>query len=257
MREGLLAHTLWSPSNRRRFEHWVWLPPGAHRDLPVVMLLHGVYEGGGFCWPQKGFADLCAARLVAAGEVPPFCLVMPGDTGAEQGSGYCDWRDGTTCAETYLVDELLPWVAAELPAGGELHIGGLSMGGYGALTLALRHPGVFRSASSTSGFFDPARLFRFVPDAQQRMWGDGEGMRDHDPRALVTDAERRRDLRIAFDCGTEDELLDQNRDFHALLDGIGVDHSYAERPGGHEWEYWSARLEHHLRFHLAGAAFSP
>lgn len=251
MREGLEVRTLWSESNRRRFEHWVWLPPGSHRDLPVVVLLHGVYDGGGSSWAQKGFADLTAGRLVAAGELPPFCLVMPGDTGAEQGTGYCDWRDGTTCAETYIVDELLPCLAADLPvAPGAMHIGGLSMGGYGALLLALRHPGLFRSASSTSGFFDPRRLFRFVNDAQQRMWGDGDGMRQHDVRALVEDPQRRGDLRIAFDCGADDELLDQNRALHAQLGELGVAHGYVERPGSHTWDYWSARLEHHLRFHL-------
>lgn len=250
MREGLTGYTLFSASNRRRFEHWVWLPNGEHRDLPLMLLLHGVYDAGGFVWAQRAGADLTAARLMRDGAIPPFCLVLVGDTGAEQGTGYCDWHDGTTHAETYIVDELLPWLAAELPVSDQRHIGGLSMGGYGSLMLALRHPGVFRSASSTSGFFQPQRLFRFVPDAMQRMWGDDDGMRAHDVTALIAEPQRTRDLRIAFDCGSEDELVDQNRALHQQLLDLGLPHGYVELPGAHTWEYWTARLEHHLRFHL-------
>jgi putative tributyrin esterase len=257
MREGLVAQSLFSPSNRRRFEHWVWMPPGENRDLPLVVLLHGVYEAGGFCWPQNGLADLTAARLVRDGAVPPFCLVMPGDTGAEQGSGYCDWRDGTTLAETYVMRELLPALAEALPLGGRRHVAGLSMGGYGALLLALRHPGVFQSAGSSSGFFRARRLFHFVDEAEQRMWGDEAGTRAHDVLSLVRDAERRDGLRIALDCGTEDELIEDNREMHRLLDELRVPHGYVEQPGAHTWDYWTARLEHHLRFALGdGGDFS-
>jgi putative tributyrin esterase len=253
MPEGLTGHTVFSAANRRRLPHWTWMPPGAHRDLPVVVLLHGVLDGGGYVWWEKGSADRTAARLVAAGEVPPFCLVMPGDTGAEQGSGYCDWADGTTAAETYAVRELLPWIASELPVSGQRHVAGLSMGGYGALMLSLRNPGTFRSASSMSGFFDPRRLCKWVTGATRRLWGDDDAnIAAHDLRALVTDPDRRAGLRIAFDCGTEDELIDANRGMHAQLDGLGVAHGYVEKPGNHDWPYWSGRLAEHLRFHLAG-----
>jgi S-formylglutathione hydrolase FrmB len=254
MREGLAGHTVFSSANRRRLEHWTWMPAGVHQALPVVVLLHGVRDAGGFVWWEKGSADLTAARLVAAGEVPPFCLVMAGDTGAELGSGYCDWADGTTSAETYLMRELLPWIDASLPVSSARHVAGLSMGGYGALLLALRSPGVFRSASATSGFFHPHRLFNFVPDARRRMWGDDDTvMAAHDVVALVSDAKRRTGLDLAFDCGTDDPLLPENRAFHAHLDGLRVPHSYVEKPGSHDWPYWTDRLADHLRFHLAGA----
>ncbi|HXA29969.1 MAG TPA: alpha/beta hydrolase family protein [Candidatus Angelobacter sp.] len=252
MAEGLAGHTIFSLANRRRLEHWTWMPPGhPGRDLPVVVLLHGVRDAGGFVWWEKGAADRTAARLVAAGELPPFCLVMAGDTGAELGSGYCDWVDGTTAAETYLVGELLPWIDAELPVPSDRHVAGLSMGGYGALLLALRNPGTFDSASATSGFFDPQRLFQYVPDARRRMWGDDDAlMAAHDITSLVSDPARRTGLRLALDCGTEDPLLDASRGFHAHLDRLGVAHGYVERPGGHDWGYWRGRLADHLRFHL-------
>jgi len=245
----VIGHSFYSAANRRRFAHYTWVPPDASGPLPVVILLHGVYDAG-IGWWQDARAGEVAAALVASGQLPPFALVVPSDTGAEQGSGYCDWRDGTTFAETYVIGELLPWIAAELPGGGGLHVGGLSMGGYGSMLLALRNPGVFESASSTSGFFDPRRLFDFVPDASARMWGDDATREAHDVRALVADPRRSDGLRIALDCGTEDSLIGDNREFSALLKSLNVPHGYAESPGAHEWTYWSRRLEQHLRFHL-------
>lgn len=246
----LVGETVWSDANRRRFEHWAWVPEG-RGPFPLLVLLHGVYDAGGFVWWAKGNACETLDRLDL-----PVVVLMAGDTGAEQGSGYCDWADGTTRAETHIVQELLPWAEVTLPVGTGRHIAGLSMGGYGSLLLALRHPGLFESASSTSGFFDPRRLFKFVPDAAQRMWGGDPS--PYDVRELVKEPARVDGLRIALDCGVDDELIDQNRELHALLDELGVKHGYAEHPGGHEWDYWAAHLEDHVRFALdAGGPLQP
>lgn len=251
----LRGETIWSEANRRRFEHWVWLPGPEQGDgpFPLLVLLHGVYDAGGFVWWHNGWAADTLDRLGL-----PVVVLMATDTGAEQGSGYCDWADSTTSAESHLLDEVLPWASANLPLSGERHVAGLSMGGYGALLLALRRPGTFESASATSGLFDPQRLFRFVADAAARMWGGDDRRREHDVYELVRDPARRDGLRIALDCGTEDELIDEARRLHALLDGLGVKHGYAEHPGGHDWAYWGARVEDHVRFALrAGGPLEP
>jgi putative tributyrin esterase len=254
--DGVLSgHSVWSAANRRRFEVWSWSPSSddAGARYPLLVLLHGVYDAGGYGWWHKGGAADTLNHLHL-----PVVVLMATDTGAEQGSGYCDWADGTTKAETHIIDELLPWAAENLPVGGERHIGGLSMGGYGAFTLALRHPGLFESASATSAFFDPNRLFNFVDRADVRMWGSDAARDEHDPRLLVRDQARRDGLRLALDCGTEDHLLDQNRAMHRLLDELGVKHGYAEHPGGHDWDYWGARVEDHVRFALdCGGPLQP
>jgi S-formylglutathione hydrolase FrmB len=234
-----------SESNRRRFAVWTWTPPG-DGPFPLLLLLHGVYDSGGQGWWLRARAHEAVERLGL--ERPPV-LVMPTDTGAELGSGYCDWADGTTLAETFLIRELLPWAAAALPVTDERWVTGLSMGGYGAFTLALRNPGTFSSASATSGFFVPGRLFRYVPDATARMWGDDGGMRAHDPSLLVDDPQRRSGLRLALDCGLDDELLEQSRAMHDRLVTHGVEHGYAEHPGAHDWDYWGAHVGDHIAFH--------
>lgn len=232
-------HSLFSPANSRRLPVWTWRPDGPG-PFPLLVLLHGVYDADGAGWWRLGRAHEAAA----AAAVPPV-VVMPSDTGAELGTGWCDWSDGTTSAETHLLSEVLPWAVDTFPLSSARWLTGLSMGGYGALTIALRHPGLFTSVTSTSGFADPERLFRFVPDAAQRMWaGDPSA---HDPRLLLRTA---KDLPpLMLDCGLADELLEENRRTATLLTDLRIPHSYAEHPGGHDWDYWRARLPEHLAFH--------
>lgn len=235
-------HSLYSPSCRRRLPVWTWIPPGPG-PFPLLLLLHGVYDADGAGWWSLG-----RAHEASAASDRPAVLVMVSDTGAELGSGYCDWADGTTSAETHVIDEVLPWAAAELPVSDVRWLTGLSMGGYGAVLLALRHPGVFDSVASTSGFLDPTRMFQFVPDAAQRMWGDDQDA--HDPRVLLRSGSR--PPRLHLDCGTGDHLLQENRRSMQLLTELAVPHDYAEHPGGHDWDYWRARLPEHLAFHAHG-----
>lgn len=237
-----VRHTLYSPSCRRRLPVWTWTPPG-NGPFPLLLLLHGVYDADGAGWWTLG-----RSHEAAAAAARPPVVVMPSDTGAELGSGYCDWADGTTSAETHIVHEVLRWAAAELPVGRERWASGLSMGGYGAVLLSLRHPGLFDSVASTSGFLDPTRLFDFVPDNSDRMWGSTPQL--HDPRALLRSGAR--PARLALDCGIDDDLIVEHRRNARLLQDLGVRHEYAEHPGGHDWNYWHARLPDHLAFH-AGA----
>src|SRR5207249_1511755 len=147
---------------------------------------------------------------------------------------YADWADGTTRAETYVMEEVLAWADVNLTLNGARHIMGVSMGGYGALVLALRHPGVFASASSISGFMTSSAVLGNgpLPEFSERVWGTGAAgglaRRAADVRSLVADDKRTADLRLGFDCGAEDDLAAENRSFHDLLEGMGVAHGYLE-----------------------------
>lgn len=124
-------------------------------------------------------------------------------------------------------------------------IGGLSMGGYGALRLGLKYPDRFASIWAHSAGL---RLLdeHFL-----------ERLDDPDDASVDVQAERlkarldagERGPAISFDCGTEDELLDRNRDLHRHLEAIGLEHHYAEYPGGHTWDYWDEHVQEALAQH--------
>jgi putative tributyrin esterase len=244
------VHDVVSAANRRRFAVWSWRPTGPG-PFPLLVLLHGVYDSGGHGWWLKARVHEQVAAMAASGELTePPVILMPTDTGAEFGSAYADWADGTTKAETFIADELLDWAASTFPVDPQRRwISGLSMGGYGALVLALRHPGMFASATSTSGFFTPDRLFNYGPDYRGRIFGTEQRILEHDVTRLIEDDSRRAGLRLAFDCGVDDVRITDNRDFHAQLDKLDINHGYAEHPGGHDWDYWTAHIADHVRFH--------
>jgi putative tributyrin esterase len=253
------AHDVHSAANDRRFAVWSWRPEG-DGPFPLLVLLHGVYDSGGHGWWLRARVHEQVAAMVASGELTePPVILMPTDTGAASGSSYADWADGTTRAETFITEELLEFAEKTFPLDGRRWVTGLSMGGYGALALSLRRPGLFASATSTSGYFDPRRILVYVATGETRIWGDPSCIADYDVRALVEDPSRRAGLRIAFDCGINDQHIEANRAMHARLTEIGVAHGYAEHPGGHEWEYWRAHVIDHVRFHsgLSGPLSEP
>jgi len=161
------------------------------------------------------------------------------------------------------------------PARGARAIGGMSMGGYGALRVALGYPDRFCSVHSHSGAVvrldlsltwkqakkDPV-LRDYPPDfldELRRVFGRRPMGTRHDLLALIRTARRRhrRLPRIAIDCGTEDSLLAPNREFHRQLLDAKVPHLYREYPGNHDWDYWDQRIRDAIAFHARNLHLSP
>jgi S-formylglutathione hydrolase FrmB len=166
---GPQGGTVWQgripPSNR---ESIVYLPADVSpvARYPVVYLLHGMPGS-----PQ-GFVG--ALRLAQVGDEigTPFIAVAPvaGPTDAYRGEWAGPW-------ERYLVRDVIPWADANLPVGDST-IAGLSAGGYGAVDIALRHPGLFSTVESWGGYFAP---YRDGPLAH----ADRAALAAHDPTLLV------------------------------------------------------------------------
>jgi S-formylglutathione hydrolase FrmB len=155
------------------------------------------------------------------------------------------------------VDGFFPTIAAR---EGRV-IGGLSMGGYGSMKLALKHPDRFCSVVSHSSAFDIAKRLADRDRAPEfrRIFGDDPSKAGNDVFGLAQAIDPDLLPAIRFDCGTEDGLLQENREFHAHLESIGVEHEYEEFPGGHEWGYWDVRVQEALAFHARalGLALEP
>ena len=173
--------------------------------------------------------------------------------------------------ETYLVRDLVRHVDSTYRTRADrAHraIGGLSMGGLGAMRAALAHPDVFGAAVSHSGivsllFVGPrpyaappsyatASLDTLRAGLGDRLWGEmraalGDSVgawRAADPTELARRLRAAKDPRrplpaLYFDAGADDRLAaDRNRAFDAELTALGVAHTWREWPGGHEWRYW-------------------
>jgi len=149
---ALADNPLGDPARRDLF---VYTPPGyAHSEtpLPAVMILPG-YTGTGEKLLARGFTDVSIAtridRLIAEG-CPPFVAVMPDCMTSLGGSQYVD-SAGLGLYASYLVDEIRGTVDEGFNTSGRWGVTGHSSGGFGALHLAMTHPGSFAAVASHAG----------------------------------------------------------------------------------------------------------
>src|SRR5690606_37718915 len=109
----------------------------------------------------------------------------------------------------YVVDELPAWVEASLPATRERSIFGHSMGGHGALTIALRETGRYRSVSAFAPIASPSSVPWGQKALRAYLGDDPEAWKRHDAAELVGSAKER--LPLLMDQGLEDEFIEQLR----------------------------------------------
>jgi putative tributyrin esterase len=234
--------TFHSGALNRDMQYRVVLPAtiAARAKLPVVYLLHG---GGGGFRDWSNYSD--AARFAEGGLI----LVMPeGDE-----SYYVNARERRQDRyEDYIVNDLIGDVESKLPAAtGRTRraIIGVSMGGYGAVKLALSHPDLFVFAAGISPAIDvPRRMFSIKRIQQWRHynsifgeWGT-ESRHKADPFVLVSSADPSKTSYLFLTCGEQEGLLPSNRDFAALLEHRHFRFEFHVVPGGHDWDQWDQRV---------------
>lgn len=218
---------------------------------PVLYLLHGLGGSAGDWVSQR-------ARLAEHAAEHRLIIVVP-----EGRDGW--YTDSATVAadkfETYFVEELMPDVQRRfrtVEAREGRAVAGLSMGGYGALKFGLKHPEKFALAASMSGALaapswkpeDP--LPEFVKPSVGRVFGpgDSETRKANDIFRLAREMTAERVAALPFlylDCGTEDFLIQSNRDLSALLLERKIPHEYRQLPGGHSWPYWDRQVREILK----------
>lgn len=271
----------------------VYLPAGYAADparrWPVYYFLHGL-GGDETNWTKHGELDKVADRIGVQA-----IIVMPdGDN-----SFYTDsvtpmdyeacMKDGTglfipnqpakeTCVktpkyETWITKDLVTWTDSTYRTIAKREsraIAGLSMGGFGALQLGLRHKDLYVAAVSHSGvdallYAGPSpyvagkvKLADKVPAEAGDMFvkwlkvlfgDDIANWRAHDPATLVGEL-RPGELALYMDCGTEDvfHLNNGMQYLHDLLLAKKIDHAYFMGPGRHDFSFWTPRLPESLKF---------
>lgn len=236
---GLRFLTVKSKNLKGRGDICLYIPevPKIVTDLPIYILLHGVY-GSAWVWAMKGGAHKTAKHLMDNGTIRPAIIAMPSDGLWGDGSGYLPHQEKDFAQ--WIVSDVPNAIIENIPQASvesELCIGGLSMGGYGALRLGIQYPNKFKAISAHSSITKFEEMGDFVEEPLSSY-----GVKDSE--TAVIDAVKKHKNKIPslrLDCGTSDDLLEANRLLHQQLLDLNVDHDYEEFEGGHEWPYW---IEH-------------
>jgi S-formylglutathione hydrolase FrmB len=225
-----------------------WVRPLS--ELPVLFLLHGLSEDAG-AWLRNTQIEAYAERLG---------LVVVAPSGGR--SFYSDLPTGQAWFR-YLTEELPAWLRNTFRLTFDrdrTFIAGSSMGGYGAMKAALLCPEAFAAAASFSGALS-MDIVRYNPDDGRRaefslLFGDLDKLpgSDFDPKVWLREADPSRLPRILVTCGLQDELYPFSQQFVGWAREAGVDVSYHEEPGFHDWFFWNRQLARFLAFALPGRA---
>lgn len=239
----LVTDSVQSTALGRVMKYRVLLPEGyaLSRDrYPALYLLHGL--GGDYLdWSTRTNLARVAARL-------RIVIVMP----EGENAWYTNAANGGPRFEDYIASDLVQDVERKyrvIRARYGRAIAGLSMGGYGAIKIALRHPAEFAAAGSFSGAFratDTAYDDSLGPlkDQTYQIYGPaGSETRTANDVVMMASSALAADApRFYLDCGTSDPFLQSNREVVAMLQKRGFKYEYHEVPGAHDWEYWNARI---------------
>jgi enterochelin esterase-like enzyme len=249
----MLPFTLDSPVLGRAWVNQIYLPDGYGDGAayPVIYLLHGA-NSDATGWVNQADILTLADRLIRSGQLRKCIIVMPS-------AGNSWYLDGPERMETALIQDLLPWVEAHYaiaPQRAARTMAGISMGGFGALHLALQHPQLFAAVAllspavyvpeppaqsaarraavfQTGGVFDPAR------------W-----QAENYPALLDRFASARLPLRLFISAGAQDGLH-TNIAGQTLFDAWrarGWEAYFHVSPGQHDFTLWRHDLPPALRF---------
>ena len=202
----------------------------------VLYLLHGLSDDDTM-WLRRTSIERYVAPLGLA-------VVMP----QVHRSFYTDQAHGSRYW-TFLSEEL-PGIVAQFfrvsDRPQDTFVAGLSMGGYGALKWALRHPDRFAAAASLSGALDlvQLQLEGGRPAVMDAALGDGSVAGTPDDLFHLLEAAVPGSLpRLFVGCGAQDELLDHTRRWADRAATRGIPVTVDIGPGQHEWGYWDDRIE--------------
>lgn len=246
---GLEFVTVNSPSLKGRGDIALYTPAAVagRSDVPLLILLHGVY-GSFWNWAFIGAAHRVLDDAIASGIVSPLVLAMPSDGMRGEGTAYLPHPDFD--AERWIIDDVPALTAERLEAAGitlatdRVFLCGNSMGGFGALRIAARHPHRCAAAVGLSAVTHLDDLAQFTASDI----GETAGTPGAERGLAEVIAASVAMPPLAFDCGTDDPLIGSNRMLHDQLTAHGISHQYGEYSGDHSWAYWPERLAHALRF---------
>ena len=218
--------------------------------FPVVWLLHGLSDDN-TCW--NTFSAISRYAMQEG-----FAVVMP-DAGR---SFYADMASGPRYW-TFISEELPELCCNLCPLSRDPQdnfVAGLSMGGYGALKLALNHPERYAGAAAFSAVADIRKWIEdvVIKDSalsyeMKMIFANHEEISNQNCdlfELLDKHAQQKTKLPALFHaCGTEDYLIKYNRNFRDKVESLGFEnYTYLEEPGVHSWDFWDRNIQRALKF---------
>jgi S-formylglutathione hydrolase FrmB len=252
----------------------IFLPPSytkePTRTYPVVYFLHGL-NNDHTSWTVDRYGHLQnkVEEMILAGKIPEIIMVHPrGDN-----SFYCNYVDGTKRYEDYVVSDLVNYIQANYRAKKERRfrsIGGTSMGGYGALKIAMKFPDRYSAAVGQSPIIFPgqnpldvpdelksSQFFQFFAGMLRPLFGEPlrQDLWDLNNPLVLARRGRLDGLSVYFDYGTDDRYiprihLDQGAQMlDRILTEAKVNHTFKIHPGEpHGWQLVASHLGESLPF---------
>ncbi|HEX8185897.1 MAG TPA: alpha/beta hydrolase family protein, partial [Blastocatellia bacterium] len=261
---GVEYGSLQSPSLGKELKYAVQLPPSYKSDTkrryPVLYFLHGMNGNEGE-FQRRGVAAE-VSKLRDEKKIGEFIIVAP----AGENSFYLNSKSGVLY-EDAIIKDLIPHIEKTYRTMGTTSgraIQGISMGGWGALMLAFKHPEMFSSVSTHSAaLYDQLpkvtgtdRYYQFLDRTIKRIFGDPPDeafFQANNPLHLAetnAPAIKKSGLKIYFDVGEQDRYGYQasNKMLDERLTKAGVPHEFHLFPGNHGWEYMISVADHSYTF---------
>ena len=226
------------------------------KPLPVLYLLHGG-QGSFRDWLTKTTDPMLLHNLA-----DQYSIIIVTPEGGLTSYYFDSPFDKSSQFETFIYKEVVGKIDSTYNTikdrKGRI-IAGLSMGGHGAMYIAAKHPELFCAAGSMSGVMNintrtwkvPADFAKSRADNFAKLLGEPKDTLNPYPEYTIVgmvDKLKANDVKLIFDVGVDDFLIEPNRDLHKKLVDSGVPHDYTERPGKHEWAYWTNALPYQMLF---------
>jgi enterochelin esterase-like enzyme len=244
----LIADSMISPAlHGQRRSFLVYLPPSYYdsaarnRRYPTLYLLHGS-PGSEYDWITGGNATQSTDTLIGQGKIPELIMVFPDGNGRSgETSEWGNSFDQKQLMENFVAFDLVHYVDQKyrtIPQAGDRAIGGFSMGGFGAMNIAVHHPDIFGSVISLAGYFT----------AEGSIWGQNEAyIRANSPALVLPEDKSAWKLRFFLGAATKDQpYYTDTQQFIDELKALHLNYTFDLETGYHTWSIWEIQLYHAL-----------